>query len=119
MATFPLLKTGAVAQYPFETTSGQGSQVLRFIDGTDQRWLTHGSTLRAWRIQLDLLDEDEISSLEAFFRGQLGGYSKFTFPDPYSGTNVPACRFAEDSLVTDYADTDHCAVAFWVIETYG
>lgn len=119
MATFPLLKTGAVTQYPLEATSGLGSQVIRFLDGTDQRYLLHGRMLRAWQIHLQLLDENEISALEAFFAAQSGAYFPFVFPDPYSGTNVPACRFAEDSLITDYEGTDNARSSFWVIETDG
>ena len=119
MATFPALKTGAVAQYPLQVITGQASQVIRFIDGSDQRYMTHVRALRTWEIHLDLLDEDEISSLEAFFRGQLGSYSTFVFPDPISGSNIPFCRFGEDSLLTDYQDVDNGASSFWVIETYG
>ena len=119
MATFPSLKTGVVTQYPLEVMTGQASQVIRFLDGTDQRYLTHPRALRAWQIHLDLLDEDEINSLETFFRGQLGGYSSFVFPDPVSGSGVPFCRFGEDLLLTEYQEVDNGASSFWVIETYG
>lgn len=119
MATFPSLKTGAVTQYPLEITTGQGSQVIRFLDGTDQRYLLHGRMLRAWQIHLELLDEDEISALEEFFNGQQGGYSKFVFPDPYSGTDVASCRFGGDVLLSDYEGVDSASTSFWVIETDG
>ncbi|HLH01675.1 MAG TPA: hypothetical protein VKX25_02815 [Bryobacteraceae bacterium] len=119
MAAFPLLKTGSVTQYPLQAMTGQASQVIRFLDGTDQRYMTHARPLRAWQIHLDLLDEDEISSLEAFFRGQLGGYSTFDFPDPISGSSVPFCRLGDDTLVTEYLETDNAASSFWIIETYG
>lgn len=119
MATFPSLKSGAITQYPLESMTGQGAQVIRFLDGTDQRYLTHGRALRAWQVHLNLLDEDEISSLETFFVEQLGGYSTFTFPDPVSESDVSFCRFGDDSLVTNYQETDDAGSSFWIIETYG
>ncbi len=119
MANFPLLSTGAVTQYPLIVTTGQSSQVIRFLDGTDQRYLMHGRMLRQWQIRLELLNESEIQALEAFFAAQLGGYSTFIFPDPCSGAEVPNCRFAEDALVSGYEAADISGTSFWVIETNG
>ena len=119
MATFPILKSGAVTQYPLQAMTGQASEVIRFLDGTDQRYMTHAQPLRAWQIHLESLDENEVSSLEAFFRAQLGAYSTFVFPDPISGSSIPSCRFGADLLVTEYQDIDQASSSFWVIETYG
>ncbi|MBV8864868.1 MAG: DUF2460 domain-containing protein [Acidobacteriaceae bacterium] len=116
---FPLLSTGAVAQYPLIVTTGQSSQVIRFLDGTDQRYRMQGRMLRQWEIRLELLSESEIQALESFFAAQLGGYSTFVFPDPYSGANVPNCRFAEDAFVSGYEAADISRASFWVIETNG
>jgi hypothetical protein len=38
MATFPKLKTNAVAQYPASKTARYQNQALRFLDGTEQRY---------------------------------------------------------------------------------
>jgi hypothetical protein len=119
VANFPLLKTGAVAQYPLEIASGQASEVIRFSDGTDQRFPIRGRMLRRWRIDLTLLNEDELRALEAFFEAQLGAYSPFVFPDPYSGAPVAGCRFAADQLSTDYEGVDTGSMSLWVIETDG
>ncbi|MDQ2843307.1 MAG: hypothetical protein M3Y72_20170 [Acidobacteriota bacterium] len=119
MTTFPLLSTGAVTQYPLEVVSAQASQVIRFLDGTDQRYPTQGRMLRQWHIKLDLLNEQETQSLESFFAGQLGDYSTFIFTDPYSGAGVLNCRFATAAFSTIYEAVDMSATSFWVIETNG
>lgn len=119
MAGFPVLSSGAVTQYPAPLTSGQGAQVIRFIDGSDQRYLMQGRTLRQWEIRLDLLNDDEIQQMEAFFLAQNADYDTFMFPDPFSGTGVPNCRFGSPQLTTDYVATGVNSTSIWVIETYG
>lgn len=119
MANFPILSSGAIAQYPAALTSGQGAQVIRFLDGSDQRYLSQGRMLRQWLIRLDLLNEFEIYQLETFFVEQQGDYSPFMFPDPFSGINVANCRLAAPGLATEYVGVDVGSTSFWVIETNG
>jgi hypothetical protein len=119
MPTFPLLKTGAVVQYPSGSVTGQASQVIRFLDGTDQRFMLQGRSLRAWQVHLNMLDEDELEALAQFFESQLGAYSSFVFPDPYTGAEVPSCRFGDDSFTTTLHGNDDGETSFWVLETYG
>jgi hypothetical protein len=119
MNAFPLLSTGAVTQYPLGVVRGQGGQVIRFLDGSYQRYSIQARMLRQWQIHLDLLNEDEIQELEAFFVAQLGGYSTFIFPDPFSGTAVPNCRLAADAWLSEYVSADNSETSFWVIETNG
>lgn len=119
MANFPVLTSGAVTQYPALIASGQGAQVIRFLDASDQRYLTQPKAFRQWQIRLDLLNEDEIHALESFFVAQSGDYSPFDFPDPFSGTTVPNCRLAAPGLVSEYVGVDVCSASFWVIETNG
>lgn len=117
--TFPLLSSGAVMQYPAAQTAGQAVQIIRFIDGSDQRYIMQGRTFRQWQIQLSLLTDSELQKLEAFFEGQQGDYSAFVFPDPISGTNVPNCRFGNSALLTEYDGVNTGSTSFWVIETNG
>lgn len=119
MNTFPLLTTGAVSQYPTALLTGQGVHAIRFLDGTDQRYLTQGRTYRTWEIRLDLLNEAELAQLEAFFVQQAGDYVPFGFPDPFTGATVPNCRFAHPGLATSYTNTDAGSTAIWVMETNG
>jgi hypothetical protein len=66
MASFPTLKTGAVAQYPLQTGSRFASQAVQFINGSRQLYRIQGPALRRWSIQFDDLDEGELAAVIAF-----------------------------------------------------
>jgi hypothetical protein len=117
MATFPILSSGAITQYPSPLTTGQAAQVIRFLDGSDQRYLGQGRMLRSWEIRLNLLNEMEIQLIEAFFTSQQGEYSPFTFPDPFTGSDVPNCRLGVAGLISEYMGVDANSTSFWVLET--
>ena len=119
MATFPRLSSGAVTQYPTAVTNARAVQVIRFLDGLDQRYLNQGRGFRQWEIRLDLLNDTEIAGIEAFFVAQNGDYSKFTFPDPITGSDVPNCRLGAAGISSQYAAADASSTSFWVIETNG
>lgn len=119
MVTFPILSSGATSQYPTPLTSGRTAQVIRFLDGSDQRYLMQGKNLRSWQIRLDLLNETEIQQLEAFFVSQQGDYSTFEFPDPFTGSLVPNCRLGAPGLLSEYAGVNVSSTSFWVLETRG
>lgn len=118
-ATFPSLSSGAVAQYPVSMITGRSAQVIRFLDGTDQRYLQQGKSFRSWQIKLDLLNESEIAQIESFFVAQQGDYLSFSFPDPFSGTVVANCRLASSGMESRYLDVDAASTSLWVIETNG
>jgi hypothetical protein len=117
MATFPQLSTGAVTQYSAPFAISQTVQVIRFLDGSDQRCLLQGKGLRRWLIHLELLNETEIQQIESFFKTQQGDDTSFTFPDPFSGTNIPNCKLEAPTLISDYLGPDVNSTSFWVIET--
>jgi hypothetical protein len=100
MATFPTLKTGAVAQYPAPRRLQFRNQVVRFLDGSEQRYRGYAQPLRQWVIRLDLLDEAELADLTAFFETQQGPYGSFTFIDPRDNASYPDCSFANAALDT-------------------
>jgi hypothetical protein len=119
MDTFPTVSSSAVTQYPAIVRYSQGVQVLWFLDGSQQRYLLQPVPLRMWRINLSLLNEDEIFQIENFFQAQQGCYSPFLFPDPFTGTNVPNCHFASPTLLTEYVDVDNASNSCWVVQTNG
>ena len=116
---FPLLSSGAVTQYGSLIGFVWPAQVIRFVDGTDQRFLACGNVFRRWAIDLRLLNESEVALIEAFFSAMSGEYLTFTFPDPISGTNVPNCRIGAPELISTYQDVDIAATSMWVVETNG
>ena len=116
---FPILSSGAVAQYGSPLGLVSPAQIVRFVDGSDQRFLTCGRVLRRWLINLRLLNESEIAGLESFFGAMGGEYSTFTFPDPVAGVSVPNCRIGSPDLLTEYQDVDVAATSILVVETNG
>jgi hypothetical protein len=96
MAGFPLLKTGAVAQYPITRGLRLQNQAVRFVDGSMQRYRDAAGALRRWTIRLDLLDEGELGAVEEFFLAQQGAYATFTFTDPWDGQDYDHCRLEGD-----------------------
>jgi hypothetical protein len=98
MATFPPLKTGAVAQYPAIKALRYQNQIVRFVDGNEQRYRDSTGPLHQWIIRLDKLDETEMASLENFFISNQGSFASFIFIDPWDGTSYPNCSVASDQL---------------------
>src|ERR1700681_1580372 len=102
MASFPALKTGAVAQYPCDRTRQFSTQVYRFLDGSEQRFPAYPAALRRWTIRLDLLDEAELETLREFFMSETGCAGSFIFTDPWDGTVHPNCSFDVDILALEF-----------------
>lgn len=116
MASFPALKTGAVAQYPSDRTRRFSTQVLRFLDGGEQRFAGFGAPLKRWLIRLELLDETELAGLEDFFVSQSGQAGTFTFTDPWDGTVHANCSFEGDTMTADYRARDDGAASVVIKE---
>ena len=93
MATFPALKCGSVAQYPMDRTFEFSTGVVRFMDGSEQRFPKYRSVLKRWRIMLSLLDEGELQKIEEFYLQQSGQYGTFVFVDPWDLAEHPTCSF--------------------------
>jgi uncharacterized protein DUF2460 len=98
MPTFPILKTGAVAQYPAGRRLEFQNQVVRFVDGTEQRYRDCAGTRHRWEISLELLDEPELAAIEEFFRAAGGAFETFAFVDPWDDVEYSNCSLAGDAL---------------------
>jgi Conserved hypothetical protein 2217 (DUF2460) len=98
MLTFPILKTGAVAQYPLIVTETFSNEVLQFMGGDEQRYRTSPGALRSWTVQFDLLDESELSGIEAFFSAASGSATSFDFTDPADSVVYSNCYIDSDDL---------------------
>jgi hypothetical protein len=102
MATFPTLRTGAIAQYPLKKTTSFQTQAVRFLDGSRQRYRIQGYGLRSWSVQLSLLDEQELGSVIAFAERQ--GIAPFAFTDPVTGATANACIIAGQTFDAGMTD---------------
>src|SRR5664279_1864389 len=98
MATFPKLKTNAVAQYPAGKEVLFRNQTVRFLDGREQRYRDSAGPLHRWTIRMERLDESEMAGLQQFFRDNQGRLESFAFTDPWDGTQYANCSLAGDDL---------------------
>ena len=78
--------------------------MYRFIDGLEQRYRTGSTPLKSWVIRFDLLDEEELTTLEDFFLSQAGQFGSFSFTDPWDNTGYEDCSFDDDTLALDFSD---------------
>ena len=108
MATLPLLKTGAVMQYPATRERSYSTGIVRFVDGAEQRYRDYKAPLTRWVVRLDLLDEREMAAIQDFFVEQDGGYESFTFVDPWDESVHPNCSLDGDVLEAWFLDELRC-----------
>src|SRR5580700_3249140 len=94
MATFPTLKTGAIAQYPLPVSTRFATQTVQFLNGTQQTFKLYPGCLRRWSLQLDALDEQELDLFVSFVEAQ--GGAPFSFTDPVSGQSINNCIISGD-----------------------
>ena len=116
MSTLPVLKTGAVMQYPASRVQQYATDLVVFLDGTEQRSRKLPGPAKRWVIDLSMLDENEARSLEEFFRSQSGGYGSFSFTDPWNGTAYTDCSFAEDTMSMSFEAQDRVRIRLTVVE---
>ena len=119
MATFPVLKTSAVAQYPASRVLRFHNQSLRFLDGTEQRYRDAAGPLHRWQISLRQLDEGEMAALDAFFSASEGAFGSFAFIDPWDGAVYPNCSLASDELDATAVAEMSAATSLTVVENRG
>src|SRR5581483_6013775 len=117
MRTFPTLKTSAVAQYPLSCRTSFMTEILTFVDGTEQRYSNGGSPIRRWSIQLRRLDESELAEIRQFFRAQQGVTGRFSFTDPVTGVVYNNCGLDHTSLAGTLNDISTAATTL-VIRAY-
>jgi hypothetical protein len=98
MATFPQLKTGAIAQYPIVRRQEYRNQTVRFVDGLDQRYRDNGGARQRWEIHLNDLDEAELAEIEEFFTVNQGTFGSFAFADPWDGRVYSDCSLEGDDI---------------------
>src|SRR5438874_2407990 len=99
MSTLPALKTGAPLQYPAERTIQFSTDIVRFVDGSEQRFRNFEAPLLQWTLGLDLLDERELQSLREFFMTLNGAAGSFAFTDPWDTTQHPDCSIKQDEMM--------------------
>ena len=98
MGAFPTLKTGAVMQYPAQKELQFSTTVIRFSDGSEQRFRQYQAPLHRWMVRLDLLDESELNQVREFFRAHAGTSETFQFTDPWDSTSYEHCSLGDNEM---------------------
>jgi hypothetical protein len=104
--SFPQLSTGAITQYPSSRTVALDAEILKFVNGSEQRWPAGGNGRRRWELKLSNVSEAELCAIEEFFVSRQGRFGRFSFTDPFDGTVYPDCSFEADSLHGQLFDED-------------
>lgn len=102
MITFPVLKSGAVAQYPAERTVAKTTWIGRFVDGSEQRFRNEATGLHKWVVRLSLLTETEMVAVREFVDNVSGRFESFTFTDPWDGAVYANCSLGNDANTIEW-----------------
>ncbi len=116
MASFPTLKTSAVTQYPATKVIAFQNQVLRFVDGTEQRYRDCAGPLHQWVIRLSGLDETEMAMLEQFLESNQGSFGIFSFTDPWDNQTYSNCSLGADAMDITSVEEMRCRTSMTVKE---
>lgn len=82
---WPKLKTGVIAQYPVDGQIRTNTRVIRFVDGSEQRYQKLARPLRSWLLRYSHLDLTENAVLDRWFVVNSGAGNNFTFTDLLDG----------------------------------
>ena len=104
MSNFPTLKTSAILQYPAQKDVRFATEVVQFIDGSEQRFREYKTPLHRWVIRLDLLDQSELQVLREFFRTQAGQADSFVFTDPWNSITYTNCSIEGGDMSRQLVD---------------
>jgi len=102
MITFPVLKTGAVAQYPAQRSISKSTWIGRFVDGSEQRFRNEATPLHSWTIHLSLLTEAEVVAIRQFVADASGRFESFAFTDPWDGAVYSNCSLHTDAQAIEW-----------------
>ena len=119
MSAFPVLKTGAVMQYPAGRKVDHQTRVLVFLDGSEQRFRESAGPARRWIIRLDYLDETEMAAVEGFMIAQQGRLGSFSFTDPWDGAVFADCSLESDVHALEFREVFRGSVSLVVKENRG
>lgn len=91
MDTFPRLRTGAVFQLPANRMLQFATEVIQFVDGSEQRFRKYAQPFHRWIVSFDALDETELQAIRLFVQQMNGAAGVFSFTDPWDGTIYAKC----------------------------
>ncbi len=112
---FPTLKSGNTVFYPLVDTHSFGTDVVRFLDDSEQRWRTR-LMLRRFKLTCNDINPYDSALMLKFFRSQFGKFDP-TWSITFGGHTYPNCAFSSDDFkVTENKPNRH-TLTFDVIQT--
>lgn len=116
MSLFPKLRSGTALQYPTSRAICSRVRVLRFVDGSEQRFATQKDFLRKWVIEYNGLDDQESTQLENFTRDQAAIGERFALEDPWDGSVRDNCRISGDGIECLYTGPGNNSIRLEIIQ---
>jgi len=103
MPNLPSLQTGSTVQYPFVTSLKYSTEIIRFVDGSEQRFSQSGNVHRAWNVEFRDLTPSETEAIAAFVEDSTSTNQEFAFHDPVTGEVHSHCRLAAERVPVQHA----------------
>lgn len=106
MANLPTLRSGAVARYPVTQRTCALTEVIEFVNGSEQRWRKRAK-LRQFDLVYTNVNSYDLGVMLDFFISKKGPFvdngltNTFTVPAPL-GEPTDYCAFAQD----DFTETE-------------
>ena len=119
MSAFPVLNSSAVLQFPASRTLSDSTDIVQFIDGTEQKYRAYGRPVHTWEIKLDALGEDEVQRVMTFVRQVRGPLDTFSFTDPWDGVVYPSCSLASEAAAAEFLDASRARTGLVIRENRG
>lgn len=114
MPNLPSLQSGSTVQYPFVTSLRYSTGIIRFVDGSEQRFSQTGDAQRTWTVALRDLNPSETEAVAAFVESS--DNQAFTFHDPVTGEVHSQCRLFVEPVAVEYADEQRAHLSLTIVE---
>ena len=119
MSAFPVLNSSAVLQFPAGRTLSYSTDIVQFIDGTEQKYRAYARPIHTWEIKLGALREDEVQRVMAFVQQVRGPLDTFSFTDPWDGVVYPSCSLAGETATAEFLDLSRARTRVVIRENRG
>jgi hypothetical protein len=114
--SFPLLRSGVVAQYPAQRSVEKSAWIGQFVDGSEQRFRTGAAPLHTWTVNLSQLTETEVVAFREFIVNISGRFESFTFTDPWDGTTYANCTLDSDTNAIEWLSENNARTRLMIRE---
>jgi len=96
MASFPPLRSGVVGMYPATLGLAYRTEIVQFVNDTEQRWATRPA-LGDFELTFTDLNGYDLSILRDFFRSTKGAFDA-TWTMDIGAYHWPNCYFTQDDF---------------------